>query len=209
MPSPTDSGNLFCRKARDVLGISEAALLTPARALEEALAGKIVVFLDDFLGSGNQMRETWQRPYRTDPPHSFADLHSRKSNHAIYLTLVATHIGLANIDLECPQLVVRAAHILGEEYNVRNLARLPDLRGFSGLDDRVHALLTKYGPRLKLHPHMRKADFPVYGWRSLGLLLAFQHGVPDATLPIIWAEGPDDSWTPLVHHPTSTALVTP
>ncbi len=36
-----------------------------------------------------------------------------------------------------------------------------------------------------------------YGYHEQGLLLAFDHSVPDATLPIFWSPG-KYGWTPLV-----------
>ncbi|HVZ70948.1 MAG TPA: hypothetical protein VHJ20_01120 [Polyangia bacterium] len=201
-PNPTDSGNIFCRKARFVLGIPQELILEPKDALAAAVSGKNVVFLDDFVGSGNQMRETWRRKYAAKQPTSFAELARSRRFHAVYLNLVATRYGVNSLQFDCPELIIRSAHVLGDEYCVRNLANLPANRSFPALADRIHVLLARCAPGLQLKAHMRQADFALYGWHSLGLLLAFEHGVPDATIPLIWAEGPS-GWTPLARRPTA------
>ena len=40
-------------------------------------------------------------------------------------------------------------------------------------------------------------DYVAFGYKKQGLLFAFAHSVPDATLPIFWSNGPD-GWTPLL-----------
>lgn len=68
-PNPTDSGYTFLRMARQVLGIPEERILEPQKVITTLLERKPcpVVFLDDFVGSGNQFISTWttvsaQRP---------------------------------------------------------------------------------------------------------------------------------------------------
>lgn len=58
-PRPTDSGNLFCRKARQVLNVPDHLMMEPEQAVVLAATGATVVFLDDFIGSGNQFRTSW------------------------------------------------------------------------------------------------------------------------------------------------------
>jgi hypothetical protein len=64
-PSDTDSGFIFSRMARQALKIDEERVLPPEKAIETVLArrGGRVVFVDDFVGSGNQFRDTWRREY--------------------------------------------------------------------------------------------------------------------------------------------------
>jgi hypothetical protein len=175
-------------------------IVEPMDALAAAASGKNIVFLDDFVGSGNQMRETWRRKYSSRSPSSFAELARARRFHAIYLNLVATRYGLLSLEFDCPDLILRPAHLLGDEYSVRNLANLPANRLIPSLADRIHTLLAKYAPTLVLNDDLRQADYPLYGWHSLGLLLGFEHGIPDATIPLIWAEG-QAGWTPLARRP--------
>lgn len=54
-PNPTDSGHSFARKARKILGLPQARIVTPEEALERVLLSRdaIVIFVDDFVGSGS------------------------------------------------------------------------------------------------------------------------------------------------------------
>ena len=60
--------------------------------------------------------------------------------------------------------------------------------------DAVLDLIMKYSDR-----YMRAEAVPdyvgTYGFNELGLTIAFQHSVPDATLPIFWSCTAD--WNPL------------
>ena len=51
-PNLTDSGRTFCRHARQVLLVPEDRILDPIRALQAAASVDAVVFIDDFVGSG-------------------------------------------------------------------------------------------------------------------------------------------------------------
>ena len=59
--SIADSGRVFGRKARQVLGLKEEQLLEPHEAVQSAkLQGRPLVLVDDFVGSGNQMINMWE-----------------------------------------------------------------------------------------------------------------------------------------------------
>jgi hypothetical protein len=192
-PNPTDSGNLYCRKARQRLRIAQERIVDPATALEGAIQGAPVIFVDDFVGSGLQMAYTWARPYRPDSPRSFAEAFAAHPFTSVYVCLIATEYGVNQ--LQHLPLRVHSAHVLSPRFTLggfRYPSHLP-----SDMNTRVEKLLRKYAPLLELEPYMRPADFPVLGFRRLATAIAFEHSVPDATLPIFWARAGRD-WTPLV-----------
>ncbi|MCA8172472.1 hypothetical protein LGM96_34590 [Burkholderia gladioli] len=196
-PNVTDSGNLFCRKLRQAAGIADNRFMDPKRALEQAKLGRLVIFLDDMLGSGNQVSATWKRDYLSHQPYSFADLEAESGAHVIYATLVATHSGLDVIRAELPGLNVVAAHVLEDADTVSGIPRSalkPDLEDIPGA---IAKFLEKYSPRLGVPSYLEDLRTRMYGHTEAGLLLAFEHSTPDSTLPIFWAVGPDQ-WTPLV-----------
>ncbi|WP_124702883.1 hypothetical protein [Burkholderia cenocepacia] len=196
-PNVTDSGNLFCRKLRQRAGLPDAQFMTPARALEQAQAGCLVIFLDDILGSGSQMVTTWKREYLGTAPCSFEQLEASRGSHSRALVLVATQDGLDRLRGDVPTLPVSAAHTIDGSDFVRQIPRsglLPDIGDVQGS---VRALLAKYADQLHVPPYMNTTASRSYGQRELGLLLAFEHSVPDVTLPIFWAEG-GQRWTPLL-----------
>ena len=56
----SDSGRVFGRKARQVLGLSEHHLLEPDDAVQRAIKnGRPLVLIDDFVGTGQQMITMW------------------------------------------------------------------------------------------------------------------------------------------------------
>ncbi|MGB5831995.1 MAG: hypothetical protein WBG92_08390, partial [Thiohalocapsa sp.] len=90
-PNPTDSGKLFCRKARQRLAIPEGSFVDPVEALEYARQGRPVVFLDDFAGSGDQLAKTLSRNYSASEPKSFLQAAQRKDLSYIYICLIITY----------------------------------------------------------------------------------------------------------------------
>lgn len=197
-PNPTDSGNIFCRKARYHLGIPEERLVEPADALQIVIAsGCTLVLLDDFMGSSNQLVSTWTRPYQSGSTKSFEEAFKARPFNAHYIPLVTTSRGLETASYLCPGITVTAGHVLGDEYSVRRVAELPSSPPVSDLADRIHHLLANYANRFELRNHMKQSDFALYGYDSFGLTVAFQHGCPDASIPLIWAKAP--GWTPLVN----------
>jgi hypothetical protein len=197
-PSICDSGNLFSRKVRDQLDVSEDQFATPAEVLESAVVeGRPVVFLDDFMGSSNQLQTTWRHPYRTSYPRSFDDAQKNRKFPAYYIVLVTTSQGLDLARYSCPALHIVAGHVLGEEYSVRRIADQPNHPSVPDLSDRIHRLLDSHSKDLDLSATMRQSDFSLYGFHSFGLTVGFQHGIPDASIPLIWAKG-SGGWTRLV-----------
>lgn len=197
-PSPTDSGNLFCRKARQILLLAEERIVTPAQALVHASNGGAVVFLDDFIGSGDQFLKTWKRPHPSAGNISFESIHRLKTYTAVYVSLVATKYGLSRIFKYSPTVAVSAAHIIDEDSTIR---RLQTTRPGVGdeLQSRLEQFLRKVSLRLRPREEYiaRNPEFLAFGYHNRGLLLAFAHSVPDATLPVFWSPG-DAIWTPLI-----------
>ncbi len=198
-PSPADSGNLVCRKIRQLFELPGDVIATPTQAVERALTGIPVVLVDDFLGSGNQVVDQWHRSQATpEGPTSLADAYARHPFACLYVCLGATSLGLGRLRTSVP-IQVCCAHEIGPEYDVRNLTNPNLLRWFPDIKIRIARLLSLWAPRLQLPDYMRTGDFAEYGFHSLGLMLGFEHSpCPDATLPIYWARTADATHTPLV-----------
>lgn len=196
-PNVTDSGNLFCRKIRQIISIHESRFLSPTEALSAASAGCPVILVDDFVGSGDQFLKTWTRHYSDGFPKSFKDAYDRRPFAVHYLTLVASSGGMANIARHAPLVEVVATYVLEGEYSVHDLPRnqlLPDL---PDIPNQISNLLDKYHSRLVVPTYLESSPGRKFGYHELGFLFAFDHSTPDATIPLLWADGPD-GWTPLV-----------
>lgn len=100
-PNPTDSGFLFSRKIRQILDVTQNRIVSPADALARAIAGHTgaIIFVDDFVGSGNQFCETWERSY--DCGSQVASFKSFAATHAdarfFYAVAICTARGMHRI----------------------------------------------------------------------------------------------------------------
>ncbi|WP_338500796.1 phosphoribosyltransferase-like protein [Delftia tsuruhatensis] len=189
-PNPTDSGYFLCRRARQVLNVHEDKIKTTSEALSAAKNGNPVIFVDDFIGSGDQFLSTWKDRRNG---YSFEDLHSKVGFSAIYVALVGTDIGISAIGTQAPSVAVCVTHKIDDRGTLRGIqASNPPLY------DQIDSLLEKYMPRLTPHDaYMHKNQYLKYGYKHRGLFLAFEHSVPDATLPIFWCRG-TNNWEPLI-----------
>lgn len=191
-PNPTDSGNLFCRKARQILNISEDNIVSPEDAVKHAAAGNTVVFLDDFIGSGDQFNKTWNRVYGRTNPRSFKQVQASTNFTAIYISLVATDFGLQKIHSTAPNVAVSTTHVITSKSTFQGLEISNEKRQL------LERLLDKYSSRLRPKEEYIASEplYLKYGYKERGLMFGFEHSIPDATLPIFWAPG--DNWEPLI-----------
>lgn len=189
-PNPTDSGYFLCRRTRQVLNVDENQIKITSEALKAAANGLPVVFVDDFIGSGDQFLTTWQdRSTGT----SFEAVQSKVDFAAIYVSLVGTEMGITNIGKKAPSVAVCVTHKIDNRGTFWGLqVSNPSL--YSQID----SLLKRYTPRLTPHDvYMHQQEYLTYGYKHRGLFFAFEHSVPDATLPIFWCRG-TNNWEPLI-----------
>jgi hypothetical protein len=196
-PRPTDSGKTLYKRLRDLTELDDQQFFEPAAALEKAHRGSPVVFVDDFLGSGNQMIETWERRYAPSRPFSFNEAHANCPFVAICLAMVATQEAIRNIAASAAAPVhVIAAHILDDSYSVQKLVAPTLTPPLLDLQVSLRAMLERHSPNLIL-PAFLTADQVLFGFHELGLLFAVQGGVPDSAVPLLWASG-HGNWIRLV-----------
>jgi len=190
---PTDSGYLFSRIVRDRLDISDSRIFDVPEALRELRDGLDApfVFVDDFVGSGNQFIDTWVRQWDlSDGSYSFADVPAGQSTF-YYCPTVATTEGLAATRDNCPRVHVEAGHELGPRssvFHAESLVWPAELR--PSARDVIQMASARAGI-----PDTGGGENDWRGFHELGLTLAFSHGVPDATLPLYWWES--ETWHPL------------
>lgn len=186
VPSEADSGHVFIRKARQVLGIREGNLLSPADALNRLvkIGPRPVVFVDDFVGSGEQCVKTWSR-ILPGGAISFEQLAADPRYCFYYTPLICTQKGYQRLARECKGLVLNPAHVIPENYSLLapDSVFWPD-----SLRERAADVIGKASARAGI------PDWQGFGGLALGL--AFFHSVPDATLPIFYWE--QNRWKPLV-----------
>lgn len=195
----TDSGFSFARKMRQLFDIDEEFIKFPhdaVKSIAESRRGSnvdtVLVLVDDFAGTGQQLSETLCRKVDLEEEElSIDDLARRYNVDVHYCVLAATSRAKNLFERKYKYLHLHCPHILGKKYGVHseNTAMIPSAKRDAVLD-----LITKYSDR-----YMRAEAVPdyvgMYGFNELGLTIAFQHSVPDATLPIFWSCTAD--WNPL------------
>lgn len=192
-PQPTDSGHLFARKARQALGIADTQILQPAEAIARLAkgVGGTLLLVDDFVGSGDQMRSSWNRVYASSSGYkgTLRGLHET-GTRIIYAPLVATHYGIGVLHSDCVGLEVRAAHEIGDQYSLthRDSILWPTALKEAGPD-----FVYRVSDRIGI---VNEAPHGWEGYHNLALGIAFWHSVPDATLPLFYWDR--NGWIPLV-----------
>lgn len=191
-PNPTDSGYFLCRSARQLLHLNDSFVLDSDAALDHAYQGGTVIFIDDFVGSGDQFVSTWNMLDKQS--RSFADAHSKTHFTAIYVTLVTTDFGLIKINNCAPSVAVCATHILERKSTIEGV-----MDSNPSWKSPILQFLAKYTPRLTpTEPYIaNNQNYLMFGYKTRGLMFGFEHSIPDATLPIFWSPG-RDNWEPLI-----------
>ena len=190
-PNPADSGFAFVRRARNLIGVDETTqILTIEQAITELLQSRSrtpVIFVDDFVGSGDQFVKSWhrKRTLTSGVSTSFAEVASTAGGHYFYCPLVSTDTGVERIRLKCPEVRVFPVHTLTN----RDSVLAPDSYVWPAhLQPTSLNFLEQTSIRAGI-PHWK-------GYADLGLTIAFAHSVPDATLPLFYWD--QNGRTPLV-----------
>ena len=167
--------------------IDQSQIVEPDEAIRRlSSSGGQVIFVDDFVGSGDQFVQTWNRPYAFEgSTRSFADISQQITAH--YVPLLATQAGVDRIRRQVPDLNLMPVHLLGPEHS----ANRPEGLAWTDVGySKGFQLVQDYSQRIGLTEP--------WGYKDLGLCIAFQHGVPDATIPLFHVDYND--WSPLVRH---------
>lgn len=150
-----------------------------------------IVFVDDFVGSGDQFLKTWQRSYDTAAgAASFSSL--APVGGAFYCNVLAAARGVERISVCAPTVVIASGNLIPRNHSfaVIGSAMWPKGMALEGA-----RLARKVGLRLGYN----KSDGSLRDWRGyhrLGLGIAMEDSTPDANLPLFFEEAND--WQPLV-----------
>jgi len=143
---------------------------------------KRYVFIDDFCGSGSQVKNYLQKylhPLKAEYPNI----------EISYLMLFGTEEGIKNVKASNMFNRVEAVFTLGETFKAfgsesRYFKNMPKEKEID--QEQVKNTAQKYGNKLNSIP---------LGYKDGQLLIGFFHNTPDNTLPIFWAES--ENWHPV------------
>jgi hypothetical protein len=194
--NPTDSGHLFTRKLRDALGIPEEFIINYSRipeVLAETIKPTPIIFVDDFVGSGEQCHCAWN----INKLHgkTLKEISDDSGHKFIYAPLIVNELGFNRIKKKCPSLILSTAHILGSEYNLFN----PNCICWNNDLDLHRAgveLILRKSYELGIPFTGGRVTCDGKGFLEQGLALSFSHGTPDAVPSFFyWCH---ENWTPLI-----------
>ena len=181
-----DSGRVFGRKARQVLGLSEDNLLEPYEASQMALSsGRPLVLVDDFVGTGQQMITMWDT--------LCLEALVRSGVPMFYAPALATTYGRQAILEQCSGLNLSEGQLIPTEYSAtaKNSIMWPTGRAEEFLD-----IVKRASMRAGIPDTEGACVNDWQGFHKLGLALAMHGSVPDATLALFrWEE---NGWNPLI-----------
>ncbi len=190
-PHQTDSGHLMIRYVRQHARVHESQMIEAEVALPllDASTQKTVIFVDDFVGSGQQFIHTWKRPYPSpNGALSFEAINAKNLGHRfIYIPAVATKYGVGEIATHCAGAFIQPAHILDEQYNwlSPNCPFWP-----AKLKNSAAQVIEEISNRARIPAGLWK------GFHDLGMGIAFDHSTPDANLRIFYWD--QNNWNPLI-----------
>lgn len=194
IPNISDSGFAFARKARQKLGIREDQLMSQEECLRTLVDSgpRPVIFVDDFVGSGNQFIETWERRIKLSESLliDYKDISSTHGTQFFYCPLLCTQRGFERIQRECPSVILSPGHILTLKYSALNRDFWPER-----LRDMSEDFLRKASQRAGIPDNNGNVD-DWRGFHKLGLSVALGDSVPDATLPLFYWQ--KNGWQPLL-----------
>jgi hypothetical protein len=197
IPNPTDSGHDFARRVRE-LGIAETQILAPADLALRLAAGlkpTAILFVDDFVGTGNQFVTMWNRSYPVGSgvTKSLRELCAAQVVEAIYVPLFCTERGRTRLTNDVPEVRLMEGHLITERHSALNVDGVvwPE-----SLAADAEEFIRVASMRVGIPDTGGLATDDWRGFASLGLTLAFGRFVPDATLPIFYWE--ENGWRPLI-----------
>ena len=184
--SIADSGRLFGRKARQILGLSEDHLLEPHEAASMAkLNGRPLVLVDDFVGTGQQMITMWKS--------LGLEAVAKAGVPILYAPALATTYGHEAILKQCKGLKLSPGQLIPPEYSA---TANDSILWPAGRAEEWLEVVRRASMRAGIPDTGGQSVDDWQGFHRLGLALAMHGSVPDATLALFRWEG--NGWTPLI-----------
>ena len=182
--SPAKSGPLLARMYRRDLRINQNKMLWPWQIKDLRRPPKLVIFVDDFLGSGSQFKRFAKR-FEIDQQIG------SNTTRWIYAPLVAHTTGIDSLKSQIPGLSVVFAEKLDHRCDLFSEKHSVFADGFNSRDAVIRFYDKLVADRLnRIKPRDRR------GYRRMGLAFAFAHATPNNSLPVLRQTSP--KWTPLL-----------
>ena len=190
----SDSGYIYTRKVREVLGVPQDRLLDFDELVLRLNAAKTpqnVILTDDFVGTGHQCDTAWNGYLFTKIP-TLKEIVISKGHKVIYVPLIVNEQGKNCIERACGGLKLDFAYQLGPEWNLFKPNCFCWERD-EGLFNAGVALIKEKSGGIGIKDDNSVCS--VKGFGGQGLALGFSHGIPDACPGFFFKEA--ENWVPL------------
>jgi len=176
-----DSGNHVIRQLTSRL-LSEQLVSLPANQSLKDINGKIIVLVDDLVGSGAQFKKFYTQ----------SDLEVCLNNNVvIYAPLMATESGLSTLKAQYPSIYFHPLEVIASSEGLF----IGDDNDQFGLDE-LNTIkdAKKCYNDIRLSHNIKHSTW--MGWDNSGLSVAFEWGVPNQSLGILYYQSltPAVSW---------------
>lgn len=178
---PGKSGDIIIRHLRQHGHVSKKLTCSADRILSLPDSVKVLVFIDDIVGSGKQFKKFAQF-------HQL-DVHAARFR-SLYCPLMAYENGVATIKRAYPWVTVSPIELLSERH--RFFYADPQKAHIWAMDK----INTVADVRQEVTSMAVAAGIPPTTSHCLELLVAFDHSTPNNTLPLLWARS--DKWQRLL-----------
>jgi hypothetical protein len=183
---PTKSGPYVLRILQRLFRVRNKWLIWPAALEKLSSEVRVIVFVDDFCGTGTQFTDFLMST-------NAAALKSERPNMRFVYLLAAAHIeGIAAIQKQYPFIEIICADQLTRSHDFFSPVAFERYRE-PDIGIRVNEEYTKLAESIGL-PKNPKLDSSGFG--KLGLSYGFFHSTPNNTLPVFWYE--TNVWKPLL-----------
>ena len=180
--APTKSGPVIARHLKRTLKISERWIIYPNQVVGQLGSTDAIIFIDDFLGTGDQfsrfLADTGLESYLS-------------SSCFVYACLAGHEQGIGALKTLFPSLNIATVECLDDSHAIfhADAGSFPDgANSIESARDFYYDLLADRGINIS-GPNRR-------GFGHLEIVYAFEHAVPDNSLPILWWDE-SDQWQPL------------
>jgi hypothetical protein len=179
---PTKSAHYVGRLLKRHFGVSEKWIIKAWDINEHFARGiRTFVFIDDFLGTGDQ----FEAFYRSEKISSYSGI------YAAYVPLVAHTTGISYLKKLLPSVRIRSVELLTES----NAFFHSTSKSFEDGVNSPESARTFYHDLLQ-DRNIALSGTDRGGFGGLKLTYAFEHAAPDNCLPILWWRH-SSQWTPL------------
>ncbi len=178
------SGPLVARIFRRKFDVNNRWFIPPAKIRLYRKKGiRVFIFVDDFLGTGDQFLKT-VKAYNLEKELS-------SDSYFIYAPLVAHARGESAVRKKFNSLHISSVERLDDSYDVFRQGSTCFSDGINS-PKRARRFYYEFLKRKRIVRRERDRC----GYKGLGLLYAFEHSTPNATLPILWFPK-KTGWAPL------------